>query len=366
MVSIWRFLTFYSLLDHFHLLCQFCAVIRNQPQKVDMELPLRKDLRPKSGEPEDSAWIWGSDDELGRLNLQTPERVKKALEAVISGETIALNLPFDQPVPPCYGRQTFKHLITPKGVSHTFDDSYEMNPQSTSQWDGFRHFAHVPSGYFYNGTKPEEISGPNATTKIGMQAWAARGIAGRGILLDYGRYAEANNIKPIFYDNYEITYKDLVTVAKTQGIDLRPAAQGGDVQIGDILVVRSGFLKNANSLTDEERAPYQSKPHQFGPHDGQRYIGVEQSEEMLDFLHDSYFSAVAGDHPAFESWPSHKDYYLHEKLLSLWGCPIGELWDLEKLGEKCAERKSWTFFLASTPNNVKGGIGSTANVLAIV
>lgn len=139
-----------------------------------------------------------------------------------------------------------------------------------------------------------------------MQAWAARGIAGRGILLDYGRYAEANNIKPIFYDNYEITYKDLVTVAKTQGIDLRPAAQGGDVQIGDILVVRSGFLKNANSLTDEERAPYQSKPHQFGPHDGQRYIGVEQSEEMLDFLHDSYFSAVAGDHPAFESWPSHK------------------------------------------------------------
>lgn len=34
-----------------------------------MELPLRKDLRPKLGEPEDSAWIWGSDDEVGYLLL---------------------------------------------------------------------------------------------------------------------------------------------------------------------------------------------------------------------------------------------------------------------------------------------------------
>lgn len=34
-----------------------------------MELPLRKDLRPKSGEPEDSAWIWGDDDEVCWLIL---------------------------------------------------------------------------------------------------------------------------------------------------------------------------------------------------------------------------------------------------------------------------------------------------------
>lgn len=50
------------------------------------------------------------------------------------------------------------------------------------------------------------------------------------------------------------------------------------------------------------------------------------------------------------------DYYLHEKLLALWGCPIGELWDLEKLADKCAERKQWTFFLASAPNHVKGNL----------
>ncbi|KAI1408272.1 hypothetical protein F5Y13DRAFT_204968 [Hypoxylon sp. FL1857] len=331
-----------------------------------MELPLRKDLRPKSGEPEDSAWIWGTDDELGRLNLQTPERVKKALESVSSGEVVPLGLPFDQPAPPCYSRAVFKHQITSKGAKIAFDDIYEINPQSTSQWDGFRHFAHVPSGYFYNKTTPEDISGANVSTKCGIQAWATRGIAGRGILLDYARYAEAKNIKPEYYDNYKIRYSDLVDIAKTQGIDLRTARQGGDIQIGDILLIRSGFLKNSTTLTYEQKAERHLQPFRFGPNDGQRYIGVEQSEEILDFLHDSYFSAVAGDQPAFEAWPSDKDYYLHEKLLALWGCPIGELWDLEKLAEKCAERKKWTFFLASAPNNVTGGISSTANALAIV
>ncbi|KAI1468395.1 uncharacterized protein F4812DRAFT_426568 [Daldinia caldariorum] len=330
-----------------------------------MELPLRKDLRPKAGEPEDSAWIWGSDDELGRLNLQTPERVKKALETISSGEVIPLNLPFDQVAPPCYGRQAFKHSIHPLGQVG-FDDVYDINPQSTSQWDGFRHFCHVPTRLFYNGTTAEDIQGAKASTKCGMQALAKRGIAGRGILLDYGRWAEANNIQPVYYDNFKITHSDLVNVARSQGIDLRPVAQGGDIQIGDILVVRSGFIKNANSLTYEKRASQHLRKNIFGPDDGQRYIGVEQSEEILDLLHDSYISAVASDHPAFEAWPSEKDYYLHEKLLALWGIPIGELWDLDRLAEKLAEKKQWTFFLSSAPNHVNGGISSTANAVAIV
>lgn len=43
----------------------------------------------------------------------------------------------------------------------------------------------------------------------------------------------------------------------------------------------------------------------------------------------SYFAAVGGDAPAFEAWPRKTDWYLHEFLLSLWGCLIGEMFDLE-------------------------------------
>ena len=107
---------------------------------------------------------------------------------------------------------------------------------------------------------------------------------------------------------------------------------------------------------------------------------------MLDWLHDSYFAAVAGDGVTFEAWPSdqgvfrflfsvfsflrlplwgmdtwelmtfigHADYYLHEHLLAFWGCPIGEMLDLEELSRMCWERKRWTFFVNSVPARCHG------------
>jgi hypothetical protein len=78
--------------------------------------------------------------------------------------------------------------------------------------------------------------------------------------------------------------------------------------------------------------------------------------------------------------------FLHQSLLALWGCPIGEMWDLEKLAEKCRERGRWTFFMTSAPANMPGkeidsssvfdrkliingslgGVGSHANATAIL
>lgn len=68
---------------------------------------------------------------------------------------------------------------------------------------------------------------------------------------------------------------------------------------------------------------------------------------MKDWLHDCYFSAVAGDAPAFEAWPSQEEYMLHEYILALWGMPLGEMFDLEKLAKTCREKGRWTFFVTS-------------------
>lgn len=115
------------------------------------------------------------------------------------------------------------------------------------------------------------------------------------------------------------------------------------------------------------------RPHAIGPDDGQRWAGVGQEEKVLDWLHDSYFAAVAGDAPAFEAWPTHAgthaytpsqrwehfadcelDYYLHEYILALWGMPLGEMLDLEKLAKTCRAKNRWTFFVSSAPANVPG------------
>lgn len=167
------------------------------------------------------------------------------------------------------------------------------------------------------------------------------------------------------FDYHTISYSELEAAGKSQGIDIRPASKGGDIQVGDLLFIRSGFVSAYRSKSPEARATAALRPHSLGPDDGQRWAGVKQEEAMLDWLHDSYFSAVAGDAPAFEAWPSKEHYYLHEYILALWGMPLGEMFDLEKLATTCKEKGRWTFFVTSAPNHCVGGVSSHGNALAI-
>jgi hypothetical protein len=64
-------------------------------------------------------------------------------------------------------------------------------------------------------------------------------------------------------------------------------------------------------------------------------------------------------------FPPAVGWSMHEVLLAGWGCPIGELFDLEKLSKHCAEEKRWSFFVTSEVVNVPGGVASPPNILAI-
>jgi hypothetical protein len=57
---------------------------------------------------------------------------------------------------------------------------------------------------------------------------------------------------------------------------------------------------------------------------------------------------------------------MHEVLLSGWGCPIGEMFDLETLAEECKKRGRYSFFFCSAPLNLNGGVGSPPNAIAIM
>lgn len=196
--------------------------------------------------------------------------------------------------------------------------------------------------------------GPKANMKCSIHHWAEHGIVGRGILIDYRGYAHKKGINYDPYEYYPISFEELYHCGKDQGIDIRPAAQGGDIKIGDILFVRTGFVEAYYSKTPEERSKMALRPHALGKDDGQRYAGLSQEQRILDWLHDCYFAAVAGDAPAFEAWPSHEEYHLHEYILALWGMPLGEMLDLEKLAQTCRERGRWTFFFSSAPANCLG------------
>ncbi|KAK4959246.1 hypothetical protein LTR10_004048 [Elasticomyces elasticus] len=308
-------------------------------------LPKRSELPNIDGAPEGAAWFWGKDDELGRLNLLTPARTAAAAKLIKTGEVVNLDLAANLPDPPMYGRERFKHTIKPLGETGN-DDLYEMNTQSGSQWDGFRHVGlkHDGKSVFYNGITQDDI---NNTHKMGLDAWARHGIAGRGVLIDIYNYTSEG------YDPFTsrpITLQEIKDCAKAQGVEF---------QYGDTLILRSGWVDAYNKKATEDREAL-GRVKNFA----HNFVGLEQTQEVLDFLHDNYFSAVAGDQPGFECWPP-KDLSLHTYLLPLWGTPIGEMWDLERLSEMCKERKQYAFFFASSPQNVPGGVGSVSNAMAI-
>lgn len=160
---------------------------------------------------------------------------------------------------------------------------------------------------------------------------------GRGVLLDYWRHVNRS------YDpntRHPISAADLKACVEYQGLELR---------YGDILLIRTGWIETYEKMTQEERvelARVRGFEHTF--------VGVDQTEEAADFLHDNYFSVVASDAPAFEAWPQRPEWNHHVNLLPLWGLPIGELWDLEALSDACAKRRRYEFFFASIPMNVEG------------
>ena len=132
--------------------------------------------------------------QIGRLNLLTPTRVAAASKEIQTGEIVPVNLPLNTPEVPAFARESFKHEIKTQAEDMAYDDTYSLNTQSGTQFDGFRHFAHLPTGTFYNNTKGSDIVGPNANHKCSVHYWAQHGIAGRGILLDYRGYAHRNGI----------------------------------------------------------------------------------------------------------------------------------------------------------------------------
>lgn len=187
------------------------------------------------------------------------------------------------------------------------------------------------------------------------------------VLLDYRSYATAKGIEYDCATKHAISYEDLVETGKHQGLDIRPAAQGGDVQIGDILFVRSGYTEDyyRRSRDKNEAIGLREYAHEGDDDSIQAWAGLKPEPAIRDWLHDCYFVASAGDSPTMEVFPPPQDGALHVYLLACWGMPIGEMVDLEKVAELAKKHHRWTFFFTSAPANVVGGVGSHVNGTAI-
>jgi Putative cyclase len=324
------------------------------------DLPLRAGLR--------CAWeVWHAvgEDRFGCLNLLTPERAAAAASSVQRGAVFALNWSMGLPDPPLFSRAAYRHTVTGSDVSVGHDDVLDdWNTQSSSQWDGFRHIRNPaaredePGTGHFNGTPDDQH---------GMDHWARRGIVGRGVLADVGRWRESVG-RPIVHDRSDpVTPAELVACL---------TAQGTEVREGDVLLIRFGWI----SWYLEQGAAVRSR---ISDRTQMRTTGLHPSEETVRTLWNLHVAAVAGDNPAVEVWPPGfllteedraaiaadprriHESFAHTMLLPMLGLPLGEMFFLDELAADCAADGRYEFLFTSAPINLPRGVASPPNALAI-
>ncbi|MCC7366562.1 MAG: cyclase family protein [Dehalococcoidia bacterium] len=318
-------------------------------------LPSYKELPVSPGAPPRTAWgLFGPDDNVGMFNLQTPERVAAAARLVRKGAVFPMNWEQEKPNPPLYSRGRFRHTVMRDiPVGHHGDDVLDnFFTQASSQWDGLTHVGDFEHG-FWGGVTNEQLRQSQDKSRLGIDHWARRGIAGRAVVLDVGRYLESQGRPFDCSQRVEITPEDLEATRAAEGVEFEP---------GDVWLIHTGWVE-----WYEAQSPLVRR--QISVTENLRTPGLQCSEAMAEYIFDRHPAAVCGDNPALEAWPPPNfidpDGFLHHWIIGRFGIAIGEMFQLTGLSADCAEDRVYECFFAGAPLNIKGGTGSPPNALAI-
>ena len=307
------------------------------------------DELPPAEEGGRSAWgVFGPDDNLGLVNLLTPQRVVEAAGLIRRGAMFPLDAPVDAYSPPlAQHRGIPRHNVIHVEGSIAFDDVYDnFFPQGSSQWDSLGHVGYS-TDRFYNGATEADVASGRRNT---IDHWARHGMAGHAVVLDMVRTL-ADDGRP-----YEQGGAPAFSV---EDLELARRRAGVEYRSGDILIVHTGFAAWYKSLSPRDRsrvAQANATP------------GIAQGEEMCRYLWDAHVTAVASDTYAVEAFPPDRSTttgFLHRILIGQFGMALGELWWTEDLAADCAADGVYEAFFTAAPIHGPGAIGSPANALAI-
>lgn len=317
--------------------------------------------------PGGAAWShFGAGDQLGTVNFLTPARVAAAAGLIRTGRRFGLDYAMDAFEPyPTGTRQPLQHHVFANNEFHRDDwvDSFYL--QSSSQLDALRHIGQPGRGFY--GGLPAAENTPESTA-LGIHAYAAAGIAGRGVLLDVPGYFAREGL-----DYAGLPYATERTIPiDADLLDRIAASQGVQFHGGELLLLRTAWAERYLAKTAEERA---ATPWRLSP-------GLAQKHSVLRWLWEHEIALVAADNLAVEADPVLDSDFrsaddvppergvdhagmLHRPLIALLGMAVGELWRLDELAADCAADGVYEFFLTVKPLNLPGGVGSPPNALAI-
>ena len=266
--------------------------------------------------PSGSTWgDWGDDDELGRINLLTPEKVLQGVREVEAGISFCLSLPLDYPggtslnqrrYPPVLSptedmdgnpgtfynvpMSTMEKFGDPKYVDVWADDVVTLSLQYSTQWDSLAHVGAefdadgdgIEEPVYYNGYRAgDDLVGPKPDARgdggahrcfahhLGLENMAATGVQGRGVLVDLAHH--------LGHDWRGVDRTTLEEIMVADKVVVEP---------GDMLLLHTGF---ATEVLRWNREPDPVKIHTMCT-----YLDA-RDESLLEWISDSKISALVAD-----------------------------------------------------------------------
>lgn len=328
--------------------------------------------------PEGANWgEFGADDQIGRLNLITPERRRAAAAEVREGLAFCLSLPLDCPrtqlnprrFPP---QMSFSMRGEDPAMNYPYDrvfpgqkdvvcdDRALLSLQYSTQWDalchmgflfdargegeevtyynGYRAHDHVRGPFDYLRSR-EPRDGPYGAQALGIEKLAETGLQARGVMVDLHAHVGLETVA--------VGYERLMRILETDRVAVEP---------GDVLCFRTGFDRALLAQYDDPAA-------EFDPH---RCAGLDGFDDrLLRWIDDCGAVALVSDNEAVEMTPDFQRETphgsrvpLHNHCLFKLGMPLGELFLLSDLADWLRAAGRSRFLFTAPPLRLPGAVGS--------
>lgn len=271
--------------------------------------------------PEVGISPWGEKDEIGRLNLMTPQSQAAIMARVNGAQAYDLAVEYFVGMPSwqAAGDPPYQMWMTHTPHGNVIADPMQvgepMNQHVSYSGSAVSMYAHMGThidALNHFGLNGKIWNGFRADQHLGDRGWNVTGaeklppIIARGVMIDV---AVAKGLEQLA-DNYRITRSDLQQALTKQGVALEK---------GDVVLIRTGRMRDY-----EHAQAYMANPPGLSL-DAAKFL-VEDSGAMV----------VGADNLSFETFPSEVEgnyLPLHTYLLAMQGAPIIELANLEGLSK---------------------------------
>jgi kynurenine formamidase len=292
---------------------------------------------------------WGTEDELGTLNLITPAKRLAAARLVRDGVPVTCARPIVTEVTPDTTFQVMRFMVDSGEGRDTAPRERLLARRGASEFIGmvFHGYTvtHVdtPAHFFWDGRLYNGRSCNLITSREGATVEAVEllhdGVVSRGVLLDVARARGVPWLEP----GEGVMPEDLEAAERAQGVR---------VETGDILLVRTGYY--GRRLAEGPVNPTQAGSP--GPHAALAPWLRERGVAMWGS--DTHNDVTPTPYPGM----GHPFHIVALVGLGLW---LIDNMNLEDIAEACAERRRWEFMLTLAPLRLRNVTGSPVNPIAL-